>query len=92
MTKKHDTSTGFAAHAAETDALIVESEVRELLGDAGKKKVRGLVELGEFNTYAQGGRTLYSRNEVQNYIARLKARGPSRAPWRGNGGAAGGSR
>jgi hypothetical protein len=42
------------------------------------------VDRGEFNSYALGGKTVYSEREVIDFLERVKARGPSRAPWRGN--------
>lgn len=66
------------------DALITLAQVGRLLGGAGKRKIRSLVERGRFNTYRLDGRTLYSRNEIQKYIGELK-RTPARAPWRGDG-------
>jgi hypothetical protein len=65
------------------DVFVVQRTAREMLGKCGTKKLRDFVARGEFKPYALDGRTVYSRNEILAFIQRLKARGPSRAKWRG---------
>ena len=72
-----------AKNQAGGDELIGAAEVGRLLGGAGKRKLRALVARGEFASYAFGGRTVYSRDEVAAFIERVKAKGPGRAPWKG---------
>ena len=54
-----------------------------MTGDASKRKIRRWVDRGEFNSYALDGKTVYSEREVLAFLDRVKAKGPSRAPWRG---------
>jgi hypothetical protein len=62
------------------------------IDDASKRKIRRWVDRGEFNSYALDGRTVYSEREIIAFVERVKARGPSRAPWRGNRGVVAGER
>jgi hypothetical protein len=71
-----------ASLVGKDDVLIPGAEAGRMLAGASRRKLRGLVEAGEFHAYALGGRTVYSRLEISNYIARLKTK-PGRAPWRG---------
>jgi hypothetical protein len=59
-----------------------------MTGDASKRKIRDWVDRGEFHSYALDGKTVYSEREVVDFLERVKARGPSRAPWRGGQNAA----
>ena len=67
------------------DRLLSGRAVRAMTGDSNRPKIRHWVERGEFNSYARDGRAVYSEREVLDFLERVKARGPSRAPWRGNG-------
>jgi len=67
----------------EDDALISGAMAGMMLGDASRRKLRDLVARGEFLSYPLDGKTVYSKREILAFIARLKARGPGRAPWRG---------
>ena len=66
------------------DRFVSSRTVRAMAGDASKRKIRDWVDRGEFNSYALDGKTVYSEREVLAFLERVKARGPSRAPWRGN--------
>src|SRR5215470_4132164 len=66
------------------DRLLSGRAVRAMTGDSSRRKIRHWVERGEFNCYALDGKTVYSEQEVLDFLERVKARGPSRAPWRGN--------
>jgi hypothetical protein len=70
------------------DRFLSARAVGAMTGDASKRKIRRWVDRGEFNSYALDGRTVYSEREVIAFVERVKARGPSRAPWRGNSGVA----
>ena len=66
------------------DRFLSSRTVSAMTGDASKRKIRDWVDRGEFNSYALDGKTVYSEREVLDFLERVKARGPSRAPWRGN--------
>ena len=66
-----------------TDRFLSSRTVSAMAGDASKRKIRDWVDRGEFNSYALDGKTVYSEREVIAFLERVKARGPSRAPWRG---------
>ena len=66
-----------------TDRFVSSRTVSAMTGDASKRKIRDWVDRGEFNSYALDGKTVYSEREVIAFLERVKARGPSRAPWRG---------
>ena len=74
------------------DRLLSAKAVGAMTGDASKRKIRRWVDRGEFNSYALDGRTVYSEREIIAFVERVKARGPSRAPWRGNSGVVAGER
>jgi len=67
-----------------TDRFLSSRTVSAMTGDASKRKIRDWVDRGEFNSYALDGKTVYSEREVVDFLERVKARGPSRAPWRGS--------
>ena len=69
-----------------TDRFVSSRTVSAMTGDASKRKIRDWVDRGEFNSYALDGKTVYSEREVIAFLERVKARGPSRAPWRGTNG------
>ena len=66
------------------DRFLSSRTVSGMTGDASKRKIRDWVDRGEFNSYALDGKTVYSEREVLDFLERVKARGPSRAPWRGS--------
>jgi len=74
------------------DRFLSAKAVGAMTGDASKRKIRRWVDRGEFNSYALDGRTVYSEREILAFVERVKARGPSRAPWRGNRGVVAGER
>ena len=74
------------------DRFLSARAVGAMTGDASKRKIRRWVDRGEFNCYALDGRTVYSEREILAFVERVKARGPSRAPWRGNRGVVAGER
>jgi hypothetical protein len=69
------------------DRFLSARAVGAITGDASKRKIRRWVDRGEFNSYALDGKAVYSEREVLAFVERVKARGPSRAPWRGSGSA-----
>jgi hypothetical protein len=71
------------APQAVLDGARTPSLLSAMTGDASKRKIRDWVDRGEFNSYALVGKTVYSEPEVVDFLERVKARGPSRAPWRG---------
>jgi DUF971 family protein len=75
-----------------TDRFLSSRTVSAMTGDASKRKIRDWVDRGEFNSYALDGKTVYSEREVVDFLERVKARGPSRAPWRGSQNAASSAR
>jgi hypothetical protein len=74
------------------DRFLSSRTVSAMTGDASKRKIRAWVDRGEFSTYALDGKTVYSEREVLDFLERVKAKGPSRAPWRGTQSAASGER
>lgn len=74
------------------DRFLSAKAVGAMTGDASKRKIRRWVDRGESNSYALDGRTVYSEREIIAFVERVKAKGPSRAPWRGNGGVVAGER
>jgi hypothetical protein len=58
-----------------------------MTGDSSRRKIRHWVECEDFNSQALDGKTVYSVQEVLDFLERVKARRSSRAPWRGNGSA-----
>jgi hypothetical protein len=66
------------------DRLLSGRAVRAMTGNSSRRKIRHWVERGEFNCYALDGKPVYSEQEVLDFRERVKAQGPSRAPWRGN--------
>jgi hypothetical protein len=89
--KRKKTNPAAATAAGVSDAFISGTEAGAMLAGASRRKLRALIERGEFHSYALDGKTVYSRREIADFIARLQAKGPGRAPWRG-GSAADGSR
>lgn len=83
--KERQPAPGSSTSAA--DRFLSARAVGAMTGDASKRKIRRWVDRGEFNSYALDGRTVYSEREIIAFVERVKARGPSRAPWRGNSGA-----
>jgi hypothetical protein len=69
------------------DRFLSARAVGAMTADASKRKIRRWVDRGEFNSYALDGKTVYSEREVLAFVERVKAKGPSRAPWRGCGSA-----
>lgn len=74
------------------DRFLSARAVSAMMAEASKRKIRRWVDRGEFNSYALDGRTVYSEREVLAFLDRVKARGPSHAPWRGGGRATPGER
>jgi hypothetical protein len=66
------------------DRFLSGRAVSAMTGDASKRKIRHWVDRGEFSSYALDGRTVYSEREILDFLERVKAKGPSRAPWRGS--------
>ena len=75
---------GVEGVVSRTDRFLSSRTVSAMTGDASKRKIRDWVDRGEFNSYALDGKTVYSEREVVDFLERVKARGPSRAPWRGS--------
>jgi hypothetical protein len=71
------------------DRLLSGRAVSAMIGEASRRNIRRWVDRGEFNSYALDGKTVYSEREVLDFLERVKAKGPSRAPWRGRRRAAG---
>jgi hypothetical protein len=76
----HSAADGRVGNA---DRFLSSRAVSAMTGDASKRKIRAWVDRGEFSPYALDGKTVYSEREVLDFLERVKARGPSRAPWRG---------
>lgn len=79
---------GVEGVVSRADRFLSSRTVSAMTGDASKRKIRDWVDRGEFNSYALDGKTVYSEREVLDFVERVKARGPSRAPWRGRQNAA----
>jgi len=79
---------GVEAVVSRADRFLSSRTVSAMTGNASKRKIRDWVDRGEFNSYALDGKTVYSEREVLDFLERVKARGPSRAPWRGSQSAA----
>jgi hypothetical protein len=79
---------GVEGVVSRADRFLSSRAVSAITGDASKRKIRDWVDRGEFNSYALDGKTVYSEREVLDFLERVKARGPSRAPWRGSQNAA----
>ena len=90
--KLRDLQPEFVGLTSRADRFLSGRTVSAMTGDASKRKIRHWVDRGEFNSYALDGKTVYSEQQILDFLERIKARGPSRAPWRGNRGAASGKR
>ena len=75
---------GVEGAVSRADRFLSSRTVSAMTGDASKRKIRDWVDRGEFNSYALDGKTVYSEREVLDFLERVKARGQSRAPWRGS--------